>query len=263
MTTNQKISFVTNCWEKDWEILLKQGRLDKMISKNNFQFSKKILTINNVKDRKEVTKWAEKAKSSKIIDEYFFTEDTWKEVLIFFDIPLSFKEERGFLYSIAEYTALFFSKEDYMVFFTGDSILEKKDDWITKALQIFKENDDIVVINPLRNNEYKESGKECAEENDIFFKGFLFSDQCFMIPVQIFREKIYGFYNKYTDEIFPKYAGESFEKRSDAFMRTKKLYRATLKNVVYLHINFKENLYIVFKFKIKMLLKKFIHKLSI
>jgi hypothetical protein len=36
------ISFVTNCWEKDWDILLKTKFLENKILRNKVEFTKKL-----------------------------------------------------------------------------------------------------------------------------------------------------------------------------------------------------------------------------
>ncbi|MEH7611076.1 hypothetical protein [Gottfriedia acidiceleris] len=38
-----EVTFETKCYEKDWEILLKTDRIEKMIEFNQFQFKEKIL----------------------------------------------------------------------------------------------------------------------------------------------------------------------------------------------------------------------------
>jgi len=55
-----EVTFETKCYEKDWEILLKTDRIEKMIEFNQFQFKEKILYINNVQDVREVSRHADK-----------------------------------------------------------------------------------------------------------------------------------------------------------------------------------------------------------
>ena len=59
------ITFASNCWEKDWDILLKTNFLDNKILRNEVTFTKKTLLINNVKNRGRKSKNTPKKLSTK------------------------------------------------------------------------------------------------------------------------------------------------------------------------------------------------------
>ena len=59
-------TFITNCWERDWDILLKTNFLKNKIARNEWEFTKKILLINNVKDRMEVEKYSRKRGNNRL-----------------------------------------------------------------------------------------------------------------------------------------------------------------------------------------------------
>ena len=61
------VTFVTNCWEKDWDILLKTDFLKNKIVRNRYDFAEKMLVINNVNDRPKVEKEAQKAVDKGVI----------------------------------------------------------------------------------------------------------------------------------------------------------------------------------------------------
>ena len=84
------VDFETKCWEEDWEYILKTNRLEKMIDLNDYKFSKKRLIINNVEDKSEVEKYANKKIAKNIIDEYINVKDYEDEVLNYFEISESF-----------------------------------------------------------------------------------------------------------------------------------------------------------------------------
>lgn len=235
-----KVCFETKCWEEDWEFILKTNRLKEMIDRNQFNFDKKILMINNVTNSELVKSYAERAKKNKIIDEFYLVKNYTDKVLDFFQIDQSFKKDKGFIYSIAELTAIYLADCDFLVHFSSDSILEKKYPWVDQALKIFQQTDNIVVANPCWNRMYHEAKEESLEEKPRYYKGFGFSDQCYMIRINEFKKPIYNEYNPESAR-YPKYASELFEKRVDAWMRNHKKYRATLKNITYIHKNFPKN----------------------
>lgn len=81
-----KVVFSTKCWENDWEILLKQKFIKEIIARNNFSFDKKIVLINNVNDKNEVSRYAKICKDKGIIDAYYFVNDYADDVLKYFNI---------------------------------------------------------------------------------------------------------------------------------------------------------------------------------
>jgi hypothetical protein len=60
--SKHSVTFETKCYEKDWEILLKTNRLEAMISRNQYDFTERILYINNVSDPDKVRSYADKLK---------------------------------------------------------------------------------------------------------------------------------------------------------------------------------------------------------
>ncbi|MDZ7798471.1 MAG: hypothetical protein U5L76_02520 [Patescibacteria group bacterium] len=245
------VTFSTKCWENDWSVILEAGFLDKMIKRNNYNFDEKILVINNIKNKKKVEEAALKQKRNGVIDRYFFVEEYEDNILDFFNISRkSFfeKNKDGYLYSICELFEIFYAKTDYLVHFSGDSILEKKYNWIDEGKLIFTKNDNVSVVNPCWDGKFNEVKNESIEEKDNYFlsEGY-FSDQCYMIKLKDFKKRIYNEIHPFSKR-YPRYAGNLFEKRVDAWMRNYKKQRATLKNISYKHKNW--NLFNKLKFKI-------------
>ena len=75
------VTFETKVWEKDWEYILKGNYLDKVIKGCNYNFDKKTVIINNVKNIKKVEKYCKNKIKQGIIDNYFVVEDYANEVL--------------------------------------------------------------------------------------------------------------------------------------------------------------------------------------
>ncbi|WP_425060455.1 hypothetical protein [Sporomusa carbonis] len=230
------VTFETKCYEKDWEILLKTSRLEHALQYNNYPFEERILYINNVIDLKEVCKYAERLVNQGILTSYIVVEDHSKQALDFFNIK---KEEfrGGYYYSIQELVGIYLCKTPYLLHFSSDSILEHPLNWIKPSLQMLENNPKIKVANPVWNGLYNEAKNESFAENENFYIGYGFSDQCYLIAVKDFKAQIYNEYNE-ASQRYPQYGGELFEKRVDAWMRNHCYFRVTYKFGSYIHKNF-------------------------
>lgn len=96
---SHSVTFETNCYEGDWKILLKTNRLEEMISRNCFDFSERLLYINNVSDVEQVKFYAEKLKNRNVISDYFVVEDFADDAMNFFQLDRQ-KLSTGYYYSI-------------------------------------------------------------------------------------------------------------------------------------------------------------------
>lgn len=230
------VTFETKCYEKDWKILLKTDRLEKMIDYNQYPFKEKILFINNVQDVNEVSRYADKLVARGILSSYVIVEDFSKEALDYFKIS---KESfnGGYYYSIAELVSIYLCQTEYLLHFSSDSILETAFSWIDSAILKMKSDSRIKVANPTWNRRYFEAEQGAFDEDDNFFIGYGFSDQSYLIRTKDFKSTIYHEKNP-ASERYPHYGGELFEKRVDAWMRNQQYYRITFKHGSYIHHNF-------------------------
>lgn len=235
MQLNQ-VTFETKCYEKDWKILLKTDRLEKMIDYNQYQFKEKILYINNVDNISEVSRYADKLVARGVLSSYIVVEDYSKEVLNFFEINKdSFKG--GYYYSISELVSIYLCNTEYLLHFSSDSILDRPFNWIDLSISKFQDDVHIKVANPVWNGNLLEANQESIYEDENFFIGYGFSDQCYLIRTKDFKNKIYNEKNPISER-YPVYGGELFEKRVDAWMRNNLFKRITFKHGNYIHQNF-------------------------
>jgi hypothetical protein len=236
----QSVTFETKCYEKDWEILLKTGRLEAMIDRNQYDFTERILYINNVSDPNEVKTYAARLKKQGIITDYVLVDDYADEALAFFGLDRDdFKG--GYYYSIQELVGLYRCRTEYLLHFSGDSILESPFSWIDKAIVKMEEVPRIKSVTCLWNHKNNEAEDAALEETDDFWMlGYGFSDQCYLIRTADFRTRIFHEQNP-ASECYPVYGGELFEKRVDAWMRNNEYLRCVYKHGSYLHRNYPRN----------------------
>ncbi len=212
-----------------------------MIERCNYAFNQKILYINNVQDYSKVAQIADRLIRSGVIDQYVKVSDYAEETLNFFSLSKD-KLGIGYYYSIAELVSIYLTKTEYLLHFSGDSIVSKKaaTQWLHDGIETLRNKNNVKVFNLTWNEEYSAAKKEADYDDHMNGYGFGFSDQMYLIRSADFKKPIYEFYDP-ASERYPKYGGELFEKRVDSWMRQNNFLRATYKNGSYLHKNFTKN----------------------
>lgn len=234
--SKRKVCFETKCWEKDWRPLLLTDRLEAMAKRNAYPFVERVLMINNVNDYNEVCFHAQKALEKGYITRYLVVKDHAEETLKFFGLTRE-ALGKGYFYSIAELVSIYLCQTEFLLHYSGDAIPARTVHWIEDAIELFDNDPRVRVANLAWSNRFDEVANEAMEQIDIFFLGFGFSDQSYLIRASDFRSRIYTERHP-ASERYPKYAGELFEKRVDLWMRNHHFLRATHRNASYLHINF-------------------------
>lgn len=232
------VSFFTICYEGDWERILKENRLERIIRQCNYDFFEKGLIINNVKDRPTVEQYAKEAVQKGIIDVYYFSEDYSGEILQKFSITRdSFRLDfyDGYYYSIGPLTAVYLAKGKYLVYLTGDCLIEPHSvPWIDESMERMENDKNIFVASARGVDTNIECTWYTSKEDDSFFYTHGFSDQCFMVETQRLHADIYNHYHYYTER-YPVYGGRLFEKRVNSYMCVKQLDRIVRKGAFYSH----------------------------
>jgi hypothetical protein len=245
------VTFATCCWEKDWEkILLDEEYLPKkQIENHGFAFHEKILIINNVSDEEKVSFHAQKLVDKGILTHYYLSRPKASEILQFFQLKRSDfrmgKDAKDYedvtndwIYynALAPLSAIYFSSSDFLLYVTGDVYLEKKVDWIEKAIDKMQKKKKYKVANLTWNERYGEAAKESYKSDENFFiskSGF--SDQMFLVLREDFLQPIYGEIREDAAH-FPR--GDVFEKRVYSFMKNHRWQRITYKLASYVHKSF-------------------------
>jgi hypothetical protein len=232
------ITFETKVWENDWEIILKTDRVNQMIERCHHSFSEKILYINNVSDLKAVCLAADKLIRKDIITKYVNVEEYAKATMEFFSLSRD-KLGKGYYYSIAELVSIYLTETEYLLHFSGDSIVSENTpkNWLNEGIKTLQSNPNVKIFNLVWNKKYKEAKKESQFEDQLNFYGNGFSDQMYLARTVELKERIYDHYHP-DSERYPVYGGELFEKRVYSWLRAHSYLRATYKHGSYLHKNF-------------------------
>jgi hypothetical protein len=232
------VSFETKVWEKDYEIILKSGRIQNMIARCHYPFEQKKLFINNVNDLAKVQRLADKLISKSVIDQYVVVDDFAKEALDFFELSTE-SLGRGYYYSIAELVSIYLCTTKYLLHFSGDSIPMRNSNsqWLYILIKKLESNPKISVANLLWNQRTQEAIQESIEHDPQFCVGYGFSDQMYLIRTDEFRRPIFNEHNEKSNH-YPGYGGELFEKRVHSYMLNHERLRATYLESSYKHRNF-------------------------
>jgi hypothetical protein len=176
-----------------------------------------------------------------VLSEYINVEEHAQNALDHFELS---KESlgSGYYYSIAELVSLYLSKTDYLLHFSGDSLIAKEThkNWLELGLRVLEADPQVKVVNLSWDKYCKKEIEEKISETADYWNSIGFSDQMYLVRTEDFRGKIYNHHHPYSDR-YPKYGGELFEKRVDSWLRVNEFYRATLKNGRYIHRNFTNN----------------------
>ena len=229
------VTLETKCWEQDWKRILEGERLRLLAERNAWPFSEKILMINNVKNYSVVSKHAERAVQQGWLTKYVIVEENAAEALDFFSISRE-SLGAGFPYSIAELVGLFLCRSDFLLHYAGDCIPAATSDWVSKAVHLMSQDSRVKVCNLDWDENHREAGDGASGEMDDFFIGTGFSDQCYLVRTENFRQRIYNESHPVSAR-YPKYGGELSEKRVDSWMQNHGHLRATCKHGHYIHKN--------------------------
>lgn len=233
------VTFETTCWENDWSIMLKTGRLKKMIERCGYPFKERKLLINNVKNRARVLDAARLFLDDGTLTGVIFVDDLADKAVESLGLDIE-SVKPAYYYSIQDYVGIYDCRTDYLLHFTSDAIMGNRESWIKEAI-IRMESDSTVFA---ANAGWESSGKMAASESDSqdgkFYGGFGFSDQCYLVRAADLKKPIYNEKNA-ASERYPGYGGEPFEKRIDAYMRNHGLKRITSQKAYYIHRDFSRN----------------------
>lgn len=232
------VTFETKVWEGDYRTILDARRLDYAVSSNRFPFTSRQVFVNNVDDPQHAMRLGRRLVSDGVVDDVVLVEEHAAATLAHFDLT---REElgRGYVYSISELVSLFLCRTEYLLHFSGDTLLSEPCDWMSDALEILARRADVAVVNLSWTADLGAVESESVARDGGFLLGYGFSDQMYLVRAPEFADRIYG-ESHAASERYPEYGGELFEKRVDAWMRNHGRLRATWMGSHYEHANIRE-----------------------
>ncbi|MGI8922773.1 MAG: class I SAM-dependent methyltransferase [Fimbriimonadales bacterium] len=202
----------------------------------DFPFVTRRLILNNIIDRERALSLASLLLKNGFLTDVVLAEEVADDALDSLGVyPKSLG--RGYGYSLAELVGVHACTTEHLLHVSSDTSLQGTT-WIEKAITLLRKNEQVKVVNPIWNDQIREARHESLYEDDDFYYGYGFSDQCYLITAADFKAPIYGESLRGPSR-YPDYGGESFEKRVDAWMRNNCYLRATYKHDSYFHPSFR------------------------
>jgi hypothetical protein len=235
------LTIETKCWEHDWHWVLQADRMRAMVERCASDRAKYVLWINNGPSLECMRRGADILVSKGLIHEYGVVADFADEALSFFGIePDGF--DGGYFYSIAELVGVYQCTTPYLLHFAGDTLPHAglPDKWMNTLLCGLNEHPDWLTVNLLWNGRLHEAKREAdffSGALDEWAVGYGFSDQMYLVRTSEFRAPIYHLSHP-AGKRYPRYGGNLFERRVDAFMRTNQRLRGTWLPGSYAHENY-------------------------
>jgi len=235
------ITLETKCWEGDWKRILTGEHLRLLSERNVYPFSEKILMINNVIKPAVVSKHAERAIQQGWITKYILVAEHAAEALDFFSIS---RESLGigYPYSIAELVGIYLCRSDFLLHYAGDCLPAAASDWVSRAVGLMAKDPRIKVCSLHPGEDLGGEKPGLVGETDDFYLGQGFSDQCYLVRTENFRQRIYHESHPASAR-YPRYGGELFEKRIDSWLRNHGHLAAAFKHAFYTHKNWRLSLF--------------------
>lgn len=227
------ITFETKVWEGDWRKVLRPECISANIVRCGYPFKERVIMINNVSDPWSVVERCKKMRDQRLIDSCYSVDHFARQVLAHFNLSEDDFGD-GYRYSISELVSIYICRTPYLLHFSGDCMVAEETPlrWVETGIKVLARRPDVSVFNLPWNRKYDEVANESFDEDEDCFYGYGFSDQMYLIRTADFIERIYHYEHEGTA---PHHHGEIFEKRVDAWMRTKNRPRATLKCGSYIH----------------------------
>ena len=240
----------TALYEKTYQHYIDNDKLRGWLSKFNYKFDEIIIFFNNISED-GYNKCINYLKG--FIDEnitFYFSDHQIDDVISKFKLGQEYKSERGYYYSIANFSQILLSKSDYVMYICEDiSIVHPSESFIPDSIEAIESNIDCIAtsMNWSWPTLPKEMGSDhdAAEEeeyatnpphrNEKFYLTNGFGDHIYFSK----REKLLNIdYNTHDPFVnrFPSYSGNSFDKRLNSHQTINKMFRYVHKRLHYAHV---------------------------
>jgi len=235
-TIKGEIDFFTQCYEKDYQLVLNKNRLISLNKKVKKQFN---IIINLSRNYQEIKKICENLKQSNIISDFFCVNEKLEQILNYFNVEkCHFKNERNFNICLYGMAALFFCKSEYLCFFTGDSMPIDISNFVQDSIKHDEKNSSLFtyMLSWTQRSELLLQ-ESCFEDSNFYYNcnPVRFSDQNFLINAKKLNN-YKNIFQDFTESGFPDI--DAFESRFNKFMLKNDILRCVYKHGTYIHENF-------------------------
>ena len=200
-----------------------------------FPFSRIVVTINNVQDKRRALHLAAAAVQRREINEFLEVEKCLPRALEICGLQ---PRQLGAIRHYIDFAlvAVVAAAPGYLLYCCAEVEMVRGDDWITPALDKLEGDSQYLVANPAWGNDPAAVEREALYKSGEYFVGHGFSDQCFLLDAARLAKKVYGHSHESGSRYPLSGLGAVFEQRVDAYMRHEGLLRLTDPRASYNHI---------------------------
>ena len=221
------------CWERTYREVLAPGFVSSIAKASDDPFSERTVVINNVTDRTDAIARAEALIDAGEISRYRLVDQELPRALAVTGLT----QRR--LGPVPHYTDHFLvavtgAGAPYLCHWDSDCKLLSPKDWVTPSVAYLKQHRNILVAGPGWTDP-DGMVRERAAIDGSFDLGFGFTDHVFLVERARLAAPVYSYVAPASWWYPTSHLAPIFEQRVDAYMRRKRLMRATFREAVYFH----------------------------
>jgi hypothetical protein len=225
------VDLVINTFERTYRRALQPGAVAGIGEANRYPFARRVILINNVADRPDAARHAQRLLETGEIDEFHFVADRLDQALQM--AGLQRRELEPLLhYSDGPLVAATLPGSPWLLYWDPEARLLDPIDWITPALELMRRDSRVMVANPSweppdAHGRRPGVEREAITTHDAFALGPGFSDQVFLAARATMSAPIYH-QRCIANITYPAaHKARVFEARVSAHMRHNARLRAT------------------------------------
>ena len=213
------VAFYTKCWEGDYQKML-AGAFERKWQACKHDFDTVGLVVNNGSSVQDLMiEWALRGNA----DVALMAEELADDTMAYFGLERD-DFGRGYVYSIAELTAIRHCQEDYLCYVQGDCLVTTGD-WVSDAIAVLEDNPDVWAVSPASDvNTWH--GQDGLDQ--------YFSDQAWLVRTKDWQGLEFP---KDSSDVtgYPEYGGDLFERKAAKVLRQQGKFRKILTDHWYQH----------------------------
>ena len=233
----EAVDLCVNCYERTYRQVLSPGFLPALAAGHARRFERRTAIVNNVSDRAEAERMAQRLQEAGELDAWFFVEDHIDEALSRTGLT---RAELGRAPYFVDWGLVLVTVPgpDWLVHCDPEVRMQEPRDWVTPSIELMRTDARVMVANPRwyaptpRHDTLARSTFETAPG---FAIGLGFSDQLFLCRRSELAAPIYQQRCLATRRYPMANVSRSFEARVDAWMRHHDRLRANFLGATYVH----------------------------
>ena len=226
------VDFVTNVFERTYRKVLQPGEIARRVAGHQFAFARRVVLINNVKDRAAVEKLLGPLIESGEITEYYFVSALLESALKKVGVSRQ-AIEKTIHYTDCSLVAVTLCGSSHVLYSDADVFMLAAQNWIAPGLQLMETDKRVAVVNPKWVT--SQVNPETREIKGDFNLSYGFSDQLYLLSREEFSKPIYRHFVPISYRYPLSHIAPIFEQMVDAYMRANGRLRATYQLATYVH----------------------------